>query len=309
MTNLAGKEVIVTGAGGALGRAFAQDAASRGACVTVNDIDEAAANETVDSIRAAGGQAAAAIADITTWDGARQLVERVVRDRGRLDGLVNNAGIFAMQDLSDVDEPTIRKIIEVNVLGTMFCGLFAIRQMRAQAAGSVVNITSGAHFGLPDQFAYGASKGAVASVTYCWAVDLADTGVRVNAVSPRAQSRMFAAAQRFRESHGNYAALGEGPSPAANAPLVSYLLSDAAADVNGQLVRIDGSLLGLCAHPAVLVPIHVKSDWDFESTRRAFESDLAHRQQPVGIVGVEPVSHGAAAAQWPIAGAGLWTSA
>jgi NAD(P)-dependent dehydrogenase (short-subunit alcohol dehydrogenase family) len=301
VTSLAGKEVIVTGAGGALGRAFAQDAAGRGAYVTVNDIDEATASETADSIRAAGGQAAVAIADITTWEGAGQLVERVVRDRGRLDGLVNNAGVFAMQDLSEADEPTIRKIIEVNVLGTMFCGLFAIRQMLVQAAGSVVNITSGAHFGLPDQFAYGASKGAVASATYCWAVDLAGTGVRVNAVSPRAQSRMFAAAQRFRESRGNLSPLGEGPSPAANAPLVSYLLSDAAAGVHGQIVRIDGDLLGLCAHPAVLVPVHVKSGWDIESVRRAFESDLVHRQQPVGIVGVEPVSHGAAAAQWPVA--------
>jgi NAD(P)-dependent dehydrogenase (short-subunit alcohol dehydrogenase family) len=299
MSALDGKAVIITGAGGALGSAFAHDAAHRGAFVTVNDVDEAAAARTVESIRAAGGHAEPAVVDITTWDGAKDLVERVVAEHGRLDGLVNNAGAFAMQDIADYDEATIRRIVDVNVYGTLFCGLFAIRQMMEQSHGSIVNITSGAHIGLSHEFAYGPAKGASSSATYCWAADLAQTDIRVNGVSPVAESKMLAAGRSYRLSQGEATSLTAAKSPESNAPLVSYLLSDDSAGVSGQIFRFDGTLLGIYAHPAVAVPVHERENWSLEAVRQAFDTDFRDRLQPVGLVGVSTQFHGSAAGAWP----------
>jgi NAD(P)-dependent dehydrogenase (short-subunit alcohol dehydrogenase family) len=275
---LNGKAVVVTGAGRGLGAAYAALAAREGAAVVVNDVDVEQAREVVAGIEAAGGRAVVDASDIATWDGAGALVAHCVDAFGSIDGLVNNAGIFRLAGPADQDPDDFRAVIEVNLLGTAYCGLHAIRAMKR---GSIVNVTSGAHAGSADMGAYGASKGGVASLTYCWAVDLAGSGIRVNAVSPNAQTRM---AEAFEKHLGDRAARQNIGKPAEqNAPAVVYLLSDLSAAVHGQVVRVDGAELSLIRHPAVIGDGLRDPQWTVEAVAAAFDGDLAACIQPLGL--------------------------
>ncbi|GAB3840737.1 SDR family NAD(P)-dependent oxidoreductase [Dactylosporangium cerinum] len=281
MGALDGKAVVVTGAGRGLGAAYARLAAAEGAAVLVNDVDADLAASVAAEITTAGGRALAAAGTIGTWDGAGEVVARCVEAFGAIDGLVNNAGIFRLADPAVQDPDEFRAVIEVNLLGTAYCGLHAIRAMLAQGSGSVVNVTSGAHAGSAAMGAYGASKGGVASLTYCWAADLLGTGVRVNAVSPNAHTRM---ADAF-EAYLGAAAQGQNvhKPPEQNAPAVVYLLTDAAAAVHGQVIRIDGDELSMIAHPVVQGHGAQDADWTVEKVAAAFAAGTVGPISAVGL--------------------------
>jgi NAD(P)-dependent dehydrogenase (short-subunit alcohol dehydrogenase family) len=281
MAVLNGHAVVITGAGRGLGAAYARLAAAEGASVVVNDIAAGLAGEVVDEIRASGGQAVVDDSDIASWSGAGRLIARCIDEYGKIDGLVNNAAIFRLSNVAEQDPADFRAIIEVNLLGSAYCGLHALWAMTERGSGSVVNVTSGAHAGSASMAAYGASKGAVASLTYCWAVEVAGTGVRVNAVSPNAQTRMADEFERFLGERAQGQNVGK--SPAANAPAVIYLLSDAAAAINGQVVRIDGDELSLMSHPTVLGKGLHNPQWTVEDVARAFSTELAAQAQPLGL--------------------------
>ncbi|WP_327001163.1 SDR family oxidoreductase [Dactylosporangium sp. NBC_01737] len=278
---LDGKAVVVTGAGRGLGAAYARLAAAEGAAVLVNDVDADLAHAVAASITADGGRAVAAAGTIGTWDGAGEVIDRCVAEFGAIDGLVNNAGIFRLAHPASQDPDEFRAVIEVNLLGTAYCGLHAIRAMLSQGGGSVVNVTSGAHAGSAAMGAYGASKGGVASLTYCWAADLIGTGVRVNAVSPNAHTRMADAFEAYLGAD----AQGQNvhKPPAQNAPAVIYLLSAAAAGVHGQVVRIDGDELSMIAHPVVQGTGAQDPSWTVEKVAAAFEAGAVGPISPVGL--------------------------
>jgi len=280
---LTGKAIVITGAGRGLGEAYARLAVAEGASVVVNDVDREAAARVAAELGAVCDDS-----DISSWEGAGRLVETCRNTFGRIDGLVNNAGIFRMADPRGQDPAEFRRVVEVNLLGTAYCGLHAIRAMLEQPdGGSVVNVTSGTHAGSPAMAAYGASKGGVASLTYCWAADLAGTRVRVNAVSPNAHTRMADTYERYLG--GRARGQNVGTSPASNAPAVVYLLSDAAAGITGQVVRVDGEELSLMTHPRVAVPTVRMAEWTVAAVAAAFDRDLAHRQEAIGL---RPASHG-----------------
>lgn len=288
MSGLAGKAIVITGAGRGIGAACAKGAAAQGAAVVVNDIDGGEADAVVAAILAAGGQAIACAADITDWDDAGRLIAACVAAFGRIDGLVNNAGLFHMGLLTDFAPEAARRLVEVNVLGAFHCAAHAVKPMIAQGSGSIVNVTSGAHLGNPAMGVYGASKGAVASMTYIWAMELADRGVRVNALSPLAQTRMMTDTADYARSHGgDPGRFMDVQPPEANAPVVGYLLSDRSIGVTGQIVRIDRDELALYAHPAIQMP-SARSDgrgWTLDSVADAFDRDLRQRLVPCGILG------------------------
>jgi short-subunit dehydrogenase len=174
------------------------------------------------------------------------------------------------------------------VLGAFHCAAHAVKPMIAQRSGSIVNVTSGAHLGNPAMGVYGASKGAIAAMTYVWAMELADSGVRVNALSPLAQTRMMTdTADYAREHGGDPSRFMDVQPPEANSPVVEYLLSDRSTGINGQIVRIDRDELALFAHPAIQMP-SVKGDgngWTIDSVADAFDRDLRQRLVPCGILG------------------------
>ncbi|MFI5914195.1 SDR family NAD(P)-dependent oxidoreductase [Dactylosporangium sp. NPDC051541] len=279
--HLAGKAIVVTGAGQGLGAAYARLAAAEGANVIVNDVDENHALSVARSIRADGGRAETAIGSVADWATAGAIVRSCIEAFGTIDGLVNNAGIFRLAHPSEQDPDEFRAVLEVNVLGTAYCGLHAIRAMLERGTGSIVNVTSGSHAGSAAMGAYGASKGAVASLTYCWAADLAGTGVRVNAVSPNAHTRM---ADTY-EAYLGAAAQGQNvhKPPAQNAPAIVYLLSDASTSLHGQVVRIDGDELSMIAHPTVQGPGTRNPAWTVSSVAAAFGAGEVGPLSPVGL--------------------------
>jgi NAD(P)-dependent dehydrogenase (short-subunit alcohol dehydrogenase family) len=277
---LNGKAVIITGSGRGIGAGCAKGAARQGAAVVVNDVNSAGIAETVDAIRAEGGTAIGCIADVTNWEDAQRLVRTCIENFGKIDGLVNNAGLAHIAGIDEFDPVAARSLVDVNVMGTLFCTARAVKPMLAQGSGSIVNVISGAHMGLPRLGIYAATKGAVASMVYSWALELKGSGVRVNALSPVAGGTGMSPADPLNQP------------PEANAPVVEYLLSDLSSHVNGQLVRIDKDEIHLYAHPALLIPPAVRPTWSAESIADAFANEFRDRQVACGVMGMEtlPVS-------------------
>lgn len=269
--SLTGRAVVVTGAGRGLGRAYALHAADAGAAVVVNDIDASAAEHVVAEIEKAGGTAIADTHSVTDAAGAAELIERCVSRFGSLDGLVNNAGIFHQAEPWAEDLARIRALVEVNLLGTIHCGLSAIARLRKLGkAGSIVNVTSGTHLGHPGTAVYGATKGAVASLTYGWALDLLPLGIRVNAISPLAVTDM-----KLPPYDGH-------AQPDEVAAVVTFLLSDAAKGVTGQIVRRARRGLGILKHPAVGDMLEADR-WEVADIDKALRT---------GMRALEPIGYG-----------------
>jgi len=263
--------------------------------VVVNDVDEDAARQTVGEIEANGGTAVSCVADVSDWDHAGRLINYCISAFGKIDGLVNNAALYHKGGIEEFDPTVARALVEVNVLGPMNCTGRAVKPMLAQGSGSIVSVVSGAHMGMPGMGIYGATKGAVASMIYTWALELAGTGVRINGLSPFGATNILGNSNRYinRRYQGG---LTEGDEPDStvviqppddNSPIVEYLLSDEAADVNGQLVRIDKGEIQLYTHPALLLPSVKRDRWDVQQVAQAFREDLKHRQVNCGVMGME----------------------
>jgi NAD(P)-dependent dehydrogenase (short-subunit alcohol dehydrogenase family) len=290
MRILEGKAVVITGSGRGIGAACARGAARQGAAVVVNDIDGAEAEQVTEEIAAEGGKAVACVADVSRWEDAGRLIETCVETFGKIDGLVNNAGLFHRARIDQFDPESARALVEVNVLGTLYCTGHAVKPMLGRGSGSIINVVSGALMGIPTLGVYGATKGAVASMVYTWALELAGSGVRVNGVSPFGATRMTDPAVTtplVPDMDRAYALLAEIQPPEANSPVVEYLLSDLSVGVNGQLVRIDKGELQLHTHPALLIPPVVRADWTAQAVADAFEDELEARRIPCGIWGMK----------------------
>jgi NAD(P)-dependent dehydrogenase (short-subunit alcohol dehydrogenase family) len=271
MNFLHDKAVIVTGAGRGLGEAYARHAAAHGASVVVNDI--AGAEEVAEAIRAAGGRAVAVPGSVTDPELATHLVRRCLDEFDGLDGLVNNAGVTHFADPWDDEPALLREVVEVNVLGTLYCATAAAKVMRS---GSIVNVVSGAMLGRAGAAAYSASKGAIASATLSWAASLAARDVRVNAVAPLAWTPMMDVDPRRHEISS------PDQTPEKMAPLVTYLLSDRSKHVTGQLVRFLPDALHVIAQHAVKQPVLRRDRWDVEDIAEAFDGGL--EPEPSGAV-------------------------
>lgn len=285
MVHLKNKSIAVTGAGRGIGAAVARACAALGARVLVNDIDADPAKSVAEEIRSAGGQAVADTSDIGTWAGALALVDHCIEAFGGIQGLVNNAGIYRLGLPDELSEADLHALVQVNLMGTLFCTTHAVPHLRAGGGGAIVNVTSGAQSGLPAMSVYGATKGAVAAYTYGCAVDLRAHNIRVNAISPLAQTRMGQVNVDY------YARRGRVAPPIANRPednavAVCYLLSDSAVDVTGQVLRIEGERISLMTHPAVALPSCTVRTGSADSVAEAFERSLRAAQAPLGLVSV-----------------------
>lgn len=251
------RAVIVTGAGRGLGREYALDCARRGAALVVNDIAEADARRTADEVAALGARVVVDTGSVSSWDDAESMVRRCVEEFGGVDGLVNNAATWHTAKPWDERPEELRRIVEVNVIGSLFCGVHALKRMREQGHGSIVNVTSGAHLGMRDYTAYGATKGAVASMTYGWALEAVGSGVRINAISPVARTSM---SQAWFAAHDTES----DAEPGIVAPLVAYLLSDDSVGVSGRVIRLDRGALSVLSPPQISERPVRRSRWTVE---------------------------------------------
>jgi NAD(P)-dependent dehydrogenase (short-subunit alcohol dehydrogenase family) len=283
---LEGSAVVVTGAGRGLGATYARVAAAEGASVVVNDVDAEVAELTAREIVERGGVAIAHPADVSEWSEAGTLLARCVDEFGRLDGLVNNAGIIEVAAPWEVDPQRMRRVLEVNLLGTMHCGLQAIPLLREQGFGTIVNSSSGTIGGFRLLSAYSASKGAITTLTFSWAMELEGTGVRVNAIAPNGATRLN---QDFARYYGEPVA-PDPPRPESaetdplhnNGILVAYLLSDASGALNGQVIRMQGDELGIITHPTILDPTGRNERWRVSDVAAWF-TDHHEQLRPLGL--------------------------
>jgi NAD(P)-dependent dehydrogenase (short-subunit alcohol dehydrogenase family) len=233
---------VVTGAGGGLGRAYAVALAEHGANLVINDVRGDRLYETEGLIRDQGCRVVSHVGSVSEWTSAHALIDLCVSEYGRIDGLVNNAGVLYERSPWDEDEDAIRRITESNLIGTMFCGVHALRHMVEAGYGSIVNVSSGAQTGMLGVASYGATKGAVTALTYGWALEAAAHAVRVNAVMPVATTAMT----RKKD--------GPRKDPRAVAPLVVYLISNRSAGITGRILRHDGGAISMLPSPSLGTP-------------------------------------------------------
>jgi len=251
MGRVAGKVALVAGAGGGIGGAGAAALAREGAAVFCTDIDAEAAETTAGRIRDAGGQAAAQALDVRDRVAVDQAIAAAVRQFGRLDILLDCAGISHRGNFLDLDMNTWERIIAVNLTGMFHLGQAAARQMVRQAGGgSIINVTSQlAEVARPERAAYVASKGGGRSLTHAMAVDLASHGIRVNAIAPgptltglTRASYIDPASRRATEALIPLGRLGQ-PDDLVGAVL--FLASDESRWVTGSTVTVDGGYLAI----------------------------------------------------------------
>ena len=276
MSLLDGKIAIVTGAGRGLGRAYALALAAAGARVLVNDIDPAEAQAVAAEITGAGGRAAANTDSVAGWDSSRRIVQHCTEAFGPVDTLVNNAGVMRLTPVWQITEQEIDQTLAVNLKGALCLSRHALDVMLPRRSGCIINVTSGAQAGLTHRAVYGATKAALAGLTYAMALDLAPHNIRVNAISPVGQTRM---AQATID-----AGLSDRPSwpPELVAPLVVFLASADASYITGQVVRLAGKFLSLYSHPRSIHPVINNGGWALEDLQRYFKRTLGQRLEPVG---------------------------
>jgi NAD(P)-dependent dehydrogenase (short-subunit alcohol dehydrogenase family) len=241
MGALDGKVVVVTGAGQGIGREEALACARAGARVVVDDL--AGAEETAATIAAEGGQALALEHDVGDFEAAGRLVAAAVEAFGGLDGVVNNAGVVRDRLVFNLGPDEFDLVLRVNLRGTFCMTRHAAAWWKARGrSGAVVNTTSTSGLlGNLGQSNYGAAKAGVAAFTVITALELARYGIRVNAIAPGARTAMTEGAFGRLDFGGEFDPL----DPANVAPVVVWLLSDAAAEVSGQVIGITGGLVEL----------------------------------------------------------------
>ena len=275
-----GKCVVITGAGRGIGRGHALVLASEGAHVVVNDVDLEEARGVVADIEKAGGRATANGDDIGTRKGCEALVAQCVSDFGRIDGAINNAGIVRDRSFLKMTDEEFDDVFRIHAKSTFWVSQAAALRMREQGqGGSIVNTTSGAHFGNFGQTNYGAAKGAIASMTYTWALELSRYGIRVNCIAPAATTRMTGTA---KDPDGNVIEMRFW-DPALNAPIVAYVMSDEGDWVTGQVFATGMDRLGVMQQPQYGDTMLREDGWDVASVQRWFKDALGKKLQPFGL--------------------------
>jgi len=287
---LEGRVAVVTGSGRGLGREFALCLAREGAAVVINDVgvslrgdstEEDPAGSVVAEIEALGGRAVAARDSVADFDAAGRIVGAAVDAFGRIDIVVNNAGIVRDRTLVKMDESDFDAVIGTHLKGTFNITRHAAPLMKEAGYGRIVNITSSA--GLRGNFGqtnYGAAKAGIMGMTFVWALELARSGITVNALAPAGVTRMTA----DLSDPDAVAAMPATLDPSLNAPLVAYLASEQAGHVNGQVFGRTDYSFTIFQHPRQIAWMHREGGWDVQGVAEQFDTMLGQHLQQVGMV-------------------------
>jgi len=275
---LDGKVAVVTGGGTGIGRAVSLGLAAAGASVVVNDYGVSVdgrdpssepANEVVSEIRGRGGKAVASPESVATMAGGRAVVELALKEFGDIGILVCCAGILRERMIFNMTEEEWDAVIAVHLKGHFTVMQPATAHMRQKKAGSIITFTSTAGLeGSPGQPNYAAAKEGIVGLTRSTALAMARYGVRCNAISPTADTRMT---QRLP---GDRRAAATATPPDAIAPVAAFLASDRAAHITGQVIGVRGTEVTLFSHPAPLRTVTAATPWTPEALAETWDRTL-----------------------------------
>ena len=268
---LEGKVVVVTGAGGGIGRDFALAMAAHGAKVLVNDVgasvsgegrDVGPAQRVADEIAAAGGTAIANTDSVAEWESAHRIVRTAVDAFGRIDAVVNNAGILRDRFFFNMSLEEWKAVIDVHLNGSFYVSRAAAPYFKSQGSGRYLHMTSTSGLiGNLGQANYAAAKLGIAALSKSIALDMARYDVTSNCIAPFAWSRMIGTIPA--DTPEQKARLGKlkQMDTAKIAPLAVYLVSDAAREVSGQLFAVRGNEIFLMSQNRPLRSVHRAEGW------------------------------------------------
>jgi NAD(P)-dependent dehydrogenase (short-subunit alcohol dehydrogenase family) len=269
------KVVVVTGAGGGIGRDMALALAAAGARVVVNDIgtstsgegtDAGPAQKVVEEIQAAGGQAVANTDSVADAAAAARIVQCAVDHFGRIDGVVNNAGILRDRFFHKMSLDEWDAVLKVHLYGSYYMSRAAANHFKEQESGAFVHMTSTS--GLIGNFGqanYSAAKLALVALSKSIALDMAKFNVRSNCIAPFAWSRMIGSIPTDTPEQQARVAKIQQMTPNKIAPLAVYLLSDAAREVNAQVFAVRNNEIFLMSQPRPVRSVHRSEGWTAES--------------------------------------------
>ncbi|MBU3752020.1 MAG: SDR family NAD(P)-dependent oxidoreductase [Mycobacterium sp.] len=297
---LDGRVVIVTGAGGGIGRAHAVAFAAEGARLVVNDIGVgldgspagggSAAQAVVEEIRSAGGQAVPSGANVADWNEAAGLIQTAVDEYGRLDVLVNNAGIVRDRMIANTSEAEFDAVIAVHLKGHFATMRHAAAHWRAlskageQVDARIINTSSGAGLqGSVGQGNYSAAKAGIAALTLVAAAEMGRYGVTVNAIAPSARTRMTETvfAEMMAKPDNGFDAM----APENISPLVVWLGSAESGDVTGRVFEVEGGVIRAAEGWQHGVEVDKGARWEPGELGPVVRSLLAQGRPPVPVYG------------------------
>jgi len=280
---LDGKVVIVTGAGRGIGRGIAHMLSDAGASVVVNDLgggadgsgsDDSPASEVAREITEKGGKAIANFNSVSEWDSAHEIVAAAVEAFGRVDGLVNNAGIVRDAIFHKMTEADFDTVLNVHLKGSFNMSRACAPHFRQQESGCVVHMTStSALIGNLGQANYMSAKLGIVGLSKSIALDMARYNVRSNCISPFAWSRLFGAVPDNTEEEKARLEKVKQMTPEKIAPLVTALFGDAASDVTGQVFAVRNNEIFLMSQARPVRTAHTSDGWTPETvSERVFSS-------------------------------------
>lgn len=247
MGKLIGKVALVTGASRGIGRAIAVELAKEGASVIINySKDDDGAKKTLEAVKKVNGYGILLKENIGSFEGAKLIVEEVIKTMGRIDILVNNAGISVLGLFMDSTEEDIKNIVDINLLGAMYLTRHAIEYMLPRKGGSIVNISSmWGEVGASCEVLYSATKGGINLFTKSLAKELAPSNIRVNGIAPgvintKMNSFLGEEEKKALEEEIPLGRFGEGSEIG---KLVVFLCSEDSSYITGQIIRADGGFI------------------------------------------------------------------
>ncbi len=300
---LDGKVVIVTGAGRGIGRGVAMALADAGAKVVVNDLgasaggegdDTSPATEVVEEISAVGGEAVANFNSVAEWDSAHEIVQEAIDRFGRIDGLVNNAGILRDAIFHKMTEDNFDIVLNVHLKGSFNMSRACAPHFRQQESGSIVHMTStSALIGNLGQANYMSAKLGIVGLSKSIALDMARYNVRSNCISPFAWSRLFGNVPTDTPEQKARVEIIKQMTPEKIAPLATALLSDAAKDVTGQIFAVRNNEIFLMSQSRPIRTAHTSDGWTPESVNErvlsAFKPSMYALDRTADVFTWDPV--------------------
>lgn len=283
---LSGRAIVVTGAGRGIGREIAILAAAHGASVVVNDVgagtggaggDQSPAAEVVGAIEAAGGRAVANYGDVTDPEAAERIISDAISAFGRIDGVVNNAGILRDRIFHKMSYEEFRSVIDVHLMGSFNVSRAAAAHFKEQQSGAMVHLTSASGLvGNYGQANYAAAKLGIVGLSKSIALDMERFGVRSNAVCPFAWSRMIGSIPTNTPEELARVEKLKAMSPDKIAPVVVFLLSELAAKVTGQIFAVRKNEVMLMSQSRPLRSVQRDGGWTPELLAEQLVPSMRH---------------------------------